>query len=82
MKSFVYTMNAEKAAQIQRPEVEAVVARFEPLARFDDPFVQAAALSKSPALKTFLISSYAAKVVLVEIDKDVRAQIDQMVIVQ
>ena len=58
---------------------EAVVARFEPLARFNDPFVQAAALSKSPALKTFLISSYTAKVVLVEIDKDVRAQIDQVV---
>jgi len=55
------------------------VARFEPLARFNDPFVQAAALSKSPALKTFLISSYTAKVVLVEFDKDVRAQIDQVV---
>jgi hypothetical protein len=38
MKSFIHTMNATKAAQIQRPEVEAVVARFEPLARFDDPF--------------------------------------------
>ena len=69
----------QEAIHIQRADVEAVVARFESLQRFDDPFVQAAALKKEPGLAPFLITArYAQDEIVPQIDRDTQEEMDRL----
>lgn len=79
MTSHGILITKEEALSIQRTQVEASAARFEPMHRFDDEFVQAAALKSNPGLKPFLITGqYALDVIMPEIDADTLAQIQKI----
>ena len=76
---FGQLMTKETAERLQRFDVEASLVRFEPLSRFDDPFVKASIIAKCPGITPFLLTSqYALDVMTPEIDREVACEVERI----